>query len=855
MKNKILFGFCITFVVISLFIVVSADTIFVDDFNRADSTSLGSNWIELHGEDYKIASDKLVTVSTKDSRTAIVSSINAENITAGAYFMQSSSGGVEGLILRYQDSKNYYLFYRSIGSSAVVRIIRVVNGKSKTLISAAYNYNTIKNFTLNASAIGSNLTLIYNEGKSQISIIDTSFSSGSVGLYSSSSTVNFIDNFTVIVKQNDVPRECTESDWTSSISPSTCPSTSQQTKTWTKISSCTGGVTHPDSEIISCTYVPNTCTSFTYSSWSSCNATGMQTRTITSSSPTSCTGGTPENLTQACTPICTSFTYSSWSTCVNSTFQGIWSQTSLKGNQSRIITTSSPLGCAGGTPQSLAQSCTTSICTAFTYSPWSTCVNNQQNRTIVAVSPSYCSGGTPATLTQNCTVIPPAPVCGNSIVESGEQCDDGNLFEGDGCSAYCKVESCGNNICDYNLVGGVYVAETALSCPVDCAINTIDGTAGNDVFQVHHGKVWVNGIERATISPNSGVLRLNGLDGDDTFVTVGAGSQTITGGAGFDSYWYDTTDVVNDISTEETTGKTVHSIASYQQPWAYINAYTYNTSYDASSPDYISLESNGQNLRDPLALPYGGGSAYAYRNVWNPVYPYNITDNINHTTIKQGNLGNCYLLATFASLASNNPMQRPDILKQSIVSIGDGTYIVRLYSGTLPAVPQYIRVDADLPVSSGGALVFDGAGTVYNSLALQPKLWGPLMEKAYTLCHFCGQDGSNTYQGINGGWMEPVYEQLVGGNIANSYYSSSSTFPTVYSWISNKKAPTLGTRGTYTNTTIAGCTGTIVKNHAEAIIINTSSTTFSIYNPWATSHISCNQAGLAEYASNFASLA
>ena len=32
------------------------------------------------------------------------------------------------------------------------------------------------------------------------------------------------------------------------------------------------------------------------------------------------------------------------------------------------------------------------------------------------------------------------PVCGNSLVESGEECDDGNTSDGDGCSADCLVE-------------------------------------------------------------------------------------------------------------------------------------------------------------------------------------------------------------------------------------------------------------------------------------------------------------------------------------------------------------------------------------------------------------------------------
>ncbi len=36
---------------------------------------------------------------------------------------------------------------------------------------------------------------------------------------------------------------------------------------------------------------------------------------------------------------------------------------------------------------------------------------------------------------------PKGPVCGNGLLEAGEQCDDGNTISGDGCSATCKIEN------------------------------------------------------------------------------------------------------------------------------------------------------------------------------------------------------------------------------------------------------------------------------------------------------------------------------------------------------------------------------------------------------------------------------
>jgi cysteine-rich repeat protein len=44
----------------------------------------------------------------------------------------------------------------------------------------------------------------------------------------------------------------------------------------------------------------------------------------------------------------------------------------------------------------------------------------------------------------NCTL----PACGNDVLDPGEQCDDGNLVNGDGCEANCTLPTCGNGILD-----------------------------------------------------------------------------------------------------------------------------------------------------------------------------------------------------------------------------------------------------------------------------------------------------------------------------------------------------------------------------------------------------------------------
>lgn len=92
---------------------------------------------------------------------------------------------------------------------------------------------------------------------------------------------------------------CTESNWTSTLIPTSCPSNGQQVKRWTKIGQCQNGTSHSSEESVSCNYQAPTCTTFTYGDWGTCNASGVQSRSALSSSPSACVGGNPI-LSQSC---------------------------------------------------------------------------------------------------------------------------------------------------------------------------------------------------------------------------------------------------------------------------------------------------------------------------------------------------------------------------------------------------------------------------------------------------------------------------------------------------------------------------------------------------------------------------
>jgi cysteine-rich repeat protein len=56
-------------------------------------------------------------------------------------------------------------------------------------------------------------------------------------------------------------------------------------------------------------------------------------------------------------------------------------------------------------------------------------------------------------------------VCGDGVLDDGEECDDGNVVNGDGCDDLCFIEGvarCGNNVCE------TADGETCENCAADC---------------------------------------------------------------------------------------------------------------------------------------------------------------------------------------------------------------------------------------------------------------------------------------------------------------------------------------------------------------------------------------------------
>jgi PKD repeat protein len=176
---------------------------FSDNFNRADSTTLGNGWTEVQG-DLKILSNEVRNEAIKIYHMAIQSSLSGTYQDVACDFARTTlNGGPRfGVMLRYQDVNNYYYFWRQTGGTSRLYISKVVNGTKTDLVNTSISgpgANAL--FNLEGIADGTSLKLKLN-GVEKLSITDSTFSSGSCGIQfgsTSNTDSHRADNFTATI--------------------------------------------------------------------------------------------------------------------------------------------------------------------------------------------------------------------------------------------------------------------------------------------------------------------------------------------------------------------------------------------------------------------------------------------------------------------------------------------------------------------------------------------------------------------------------------------------------------------------------------------------------------------------------
>lgn len=251
--------------------------------------------------------------------------------------------------------------------------------------------------------------------------------------------------------------------------------------------------------------------------------------------------------------------------------------------------------------------------------------------------------------------------------------------------------------------------------------------------------------------------------GDDTLVDLDGRRRNIfVGGEGTDSFWFAANrgNQVLGVSQDEIAAGALHPVSKFYNDSTIIKR---TTKHKVRSP-----------LRQRLSDPTFTDAGIAYRNFSSR--PLFASTGPSEDDVAQGAIGDCYLMAALAAVAK----ARPELIRQLIVDLGDGTYAVTFYRNHKQ---YYVRTDGDLPVTSTGTLA-------YASFGAQGSLWAAIYEKAYAVF----RSNADSYASLDGGWLDEV-NSVMGISSRNRADFTDAT--SLVAWIGSEvqagRAVTIGT--------------------------------------------------------------
>jgi hypothetical protein len=310
------------------------------------------------------------------------------------------------------------------------------------------------------------------------------------------------------------------------------------------------------------------------------------------------------------------------------------------------------------------------------------------------------------------------------------------------------------------------------------------GMAGNDQLYGGDGNDRLNG--------GAGNDSLWGQNGDDVLITIDNGTGDYAeGGAGRDVLWVDQSSPRTDQVVGTTSEDKVQLVASF-----------------ANGADRTL---DGDRLADPSVK---SGQSYAKID-GNPLFS---SAGPAATDIRQGALGDCYMLAGLSAVAKDNPQA----IRQDVVDFDDGTYGVA-FGG------RFYRVDNDLPVYSGSKAL------AYAQLGAQNSMWVAVMEKAWAYY----RTSAKTYASIEGGWSIEVNRALgstsAGERDIQSYANATNLLNDLANRLSTHQAVTMGFLGLKAGTNPSSIPLVMMHMYTVMSVVRNSSGTVTgvvLRNPW-----------------------
>jgi Calpain family cysteine protease len=200
--------------------------------------------------------------------------------------------------------------------------------------------------------------------------------------------------------------------------------------------------------------------------------------------------------------------------------------------------------------------------------------------------------------------------------------------------------------------------------------------------------------------------------------------------------------------------------------------------------------------------------------------------------VNQGDLGDCWFVATLAEVA----LQDPSAIKSMITNNHNGTYGVRFF---VDGHTDYVTVNKELPVSTDGLEFNNGSTLKFANGADGDPLWAELVEKAFAqlnaepdAVHGTLDKAINAYEGIAGGEADDALNEITGQK--SVVYTSDQLVAdaaTIGAAFDSGEEVELGTE-----TLPKSYRGhDLVKEHVfEVIGYDESTDSFTLHNPWGS---------------------
>ena len=166
---------------VTSYVSIVTDT-FTDTFDRPDAFQLDNGWSIMTGSLLIQTGEGRNQPDTTFSLGMQLGLSGPAQLAEGTFASTNNNSAPRfGVVVRYQNPQNYYLCYRQVGGSSILRIAKVHNGVETVLKSLGIGNPAVNAFfKLSCQASGTTLTLGV-DGVTKLSTTNATFTTGSTG--------------------------------------------------------------------------------------------------------------------------------------------------------------------------------------------------------------------------------------------------------------------------------------------------------------------------------------------------------------------------------------------------------------------------------------------------------------------------------------------------------------------------------------------------------------------------------------------------------------------------------------------------------------------------------------------------